>query len=439
MNLFNAFYNSFYGLACIVLFGLLLITPSDTIRQALSNNQLYNVFVIAGAFVLTLILVILIISQRLYTNTSVLKAIPKTWIPVEKGDVNKKVRRMIVASLTRSAIIAWEARPHIPGPLQAPAVFSGSGPQGPVLQPGTSNPVQKEKEGRLRRARSQVERDEQVVAVPAQPEWEDIAHKGWSSPASPDLPNLQYSTVILELPHLIEARAVSLAPPDPQSTTDPPSPDIRVVDVLQRPAAMGLREYLGYLTTVGVISFSPATTDFLVSYEHARFSEQPLNDSEFRVLMAQFADLLRTMHGLSPVVLANLNIEPLESDTDDDSSTTSSPTTSRSVSLTSLHTSSTRSGSEGTIRTAPSRNTRGTPTKRVEKFSTAPATPRSKKRLVTKSPSSSTFAQSRQPYTTTSGSSSSSLRSTSQSSVIKLSRSAIDGDLPYTITVPGIK
>lgn len=443
MNLFKAFYNSFYGLTCIVLFGLLLITPADTITQALSNNQLYNVFVIAGAFVLTLIVIILIITQRLYTNTSVLKAIPKTWIPVEKGDVNKKVRKMIVASLTRSAIIAWEARPHAPAPQQVPAIISQSGTRDPIVEPNGPKLEGKEKEneGLLRRARSQLERDEQVVAVPYQPEWEEIMHNGWSSPSSPDLPNLQFSTVILELPHLIEARAVSLAPPDPESNTEPPLPDIRVVDVLQRPAAMGLREYIGYLTTVGVITTSPATLLFLASYEYARFSARPLRDDQFRDLMQQFADLLRSMNGLSQAVLTNLDIDPPESDIDEDGSTTSTPVTNRSRSLASVRTGSIHSGSEGTIRTAPSRNARGSPSKGKgrEKFSTAPATPRSKKLVVSKSPSLSSFAQSKRPYTAASGSSSSSMRSPSQSSVIKLSRSNEDGDLPYTLTVPGMR
>jgi hypothetical protein len=439
MNLFNAFYNSFYGLACIVLFGLLLITPSDTIRQALSNNQLYNVFVIAGAFVLTLIFIILIITQRLYTNTSVLKAIPKTWIPVEKGDVNKKVRKMIVASLTRSAIIAWEAKPRTSGPQQAPAIISEPGTRDPVKQPSTFKSESKEKEGLLRRARSQIDRDDHVVIVPHQHEWDDITHSGWSSPSSPDLPNLQYSTVILELPHLIEARAVSLAPPGSQSPTGPALPDIRVVDILHRPAAMGLREYIGYLSSVGVIASLATVTDFLASYEYARFSGQPLKEQEFRNLMQLFADLLRGMHGLSPAILASLDIDPSESDIDEDGSTTSS-ISHRSRSLTSLRTSSIHSGSEGTIRTAPSRNAKRSASKKGrEKFSIAPATPRSKKRLIAKSPSLSSFTQSKQPYNVASDSSSSSIRSGSQNSVIKLSRANEDGELPYTLLIPGMR
>src|SRR5271155_5474790 len=101
MNLFSLFYTSFFTILNIVLFALILITPADAIHQALNNNQLYNVFVIAGCYLLTVVLAILIYGSRLYTNRSVLAAIPKAWIPVEKGDVNEKVRRMIMESLSR--------------------------------------------------------------------------------------------------------------------------------------------------------------------------------------------------------------------------------------------------------------------------------------------------------------------------------------------------
>lgn len=438
MKLFNAFYNSFYTLACIVLFGLLLITPADTIRQALSNNQLYNVFVIAGAFVLTLILVILIVAQRLYTNKSVLKAIPKTWVPVEKGDVNKKVRKMIVASLVRSAIIAWEARPRIHEPPTTTTSVLEPDAQDAVNPPPATTDS-KEKESRVKKGRSPMEREEEIIVVPRQLEWEDILHDGWSSPTSADLPDLEFSTVVMELPHLIEARAVSLAPPDPYSTSVPVLPDIRVVDVLQRPAAMGLQEYINYLISVGVMASTSTTMGFLALYEHARFSGHPLEESQFRQLMQLFADLLRSMNGLSPDVLERLDIYPaeVESDIDEDGSNSSTPTTTRSRSLLSVEVNSIHSGSEGTIRTAPSWKARGTSSKRD--FSTAPATPRSKKHLTPKSPSSSTFLRSRRPLTSTSSSSGSSLRSSSQNSVIRLSRTDDNGDLPYTLTVPRMR
>ncbi len=354
--------------------------------------------------------------------------------------MNKKVRKMIVASLNRSAIIAWEARPRIPEAEESPAITSEPGNRESLVMLNTpeAKEKKKEKEGLSRKAQSQITGGDAVVTVPLQSQWRSIAHNGWSSPLSPDLPNLQYSTVVLELPHLIEARAVSLAPSNPESPTDPTLPDIRAMDVLRRPTAMGLREYIEHLTDLGVIATSITTAAFLASYEFARFSGRPLTELQFRDLMKLFADLLRMMNRLSPAVLASLDIDPPESDIDEDGSTTSTP---RSRSLVSSRDHSIRSESGGTVRTVPSRSAgvESTPTKEREKFSTAPATPGSKKPVVSRTTSLNSFSQSKRPYTAVSESSSSSLRSASQISVIKLSRSDESGDLPYTLTVPGTR
>lgn len=436
-TLFKIFYTALFIVLNICLLGLLLVTPGDAIRQALNNDQLYNVFVIGGCYCFTVAVAVVIYASRLYTNRTVLAAIPKTWIPVEKGDVNKKVRRMIVASLNRSAAIAWDSRPRIP--TEPATVVSEPENRDQIAKP--AGPKLEKKKGGLReKARSQLEKDEQTVTIPPHvPVWGEIAHDGWSTPTSPDLPNLQYIIVILELPHLIEARAVSLAPSDPESTSEPPMPDIRAVELLQRPAAMGLRDYISHLTSVGVITSPSIATEFLASYEYARFSARPLSETQFRDLMKQFAEVLRSMSPLNPVILASLDIDPPESDIDDDVSSTSTPTTARSRSLASSQSATSRGSSEGTIRTAPSRNpgANGSPKKKGERFSTAPATPKSKKRVVSRSPSLNSFAQSRRPYNGSSGDSSESLRSTSQSSVIRLSKTNEEGELPYVLNISG--
>jgi hypothetical protein len=436
--LFEIFYTALFLVLNICLVGLLLVTPGDAIRQALKNNQLYNVFVIGGCYCFTVAVAFIIYASRLYTNRTVLAAIPKTWIPVEKGDVNKKVRRMIVASLNRSAAIAWDSRPRIPA---EPVTLVSE----PEIRDQVAKPVEpkleKKKGGSREKARSQLEKDEQTVTIPPHvPVWGEIAHDGWSSPTSPDLPNLQYITVILELPHLIEARAVSFAPLDSESTSEPPMPDIRAVELLQRPAAMGLRDYINHLTSVGVITSPSIATEFLASYEYARFSARPLSETQFRDLMKQFAEVLRSMNPLTPAILASLDIDPPESDIDDDVSSTSTPTTARSRSLASSRSAASRDSSEGTIRTAPSRNpgANGSPKKKRERFSTAPATPKNKKRAVSRSPSLNNFAQSRRPYNGSSGDSGESLRSTSQSSVIRLSKTN-EGKLPYVLDIPGVR
>jgi hypothetical protein len=444
--LFRIFYTSFYTVLNIALLALLLITPTDTIRQALSNDQLYNVFIIAGSYLLALVLAILIYASRLYTNKTVLAAIPKTWIPVEKGDVNKSVRKMVAGSLNRSAVIAWDSRPRITS--EPPTIISGQDARDAIVKVQDPEGMGESKKHRSFRHKipTHQEKEEHTVVIPShQLVWGEIAHSGWSSPTSPDLSNLQYSTVIQELPHLIEARAVSMASPDPESTSNPPMPDLQAVDILQRPASMGLRDYIGYLISIGVFTSPSSATDFLAAYENARFSTQTLTEPEFRELMKMFAQILRNIHPFNQAILDTLdededvsNDDVLESDTDDDAA-------SRSQSASSIHIPISRSGSEGTIHTAPSRyagtNTTS-PSKSHREFTTAPATPKSKRsrnQAISRSPSFNEFAQTRQPYVGNSGSSSSSLRSSSQGSVIRLSKPTDGGDLPYMLTVPGIR
>jgi len=435
--LFRIFYNTLYTLFIIALIALLLITPADGFKQALNNNQRYNAVIIAVCYFVTIVIALSLYAARIYTNRQVLAAIPKTWIPVEKGDVSKSVRKMIAAGLNRSAAIAWDARPRINQP--PPVVVSAPDTRNAIARP---EPVKK-KESRWSR---QIEEDDEIIVIPPEkPVWGEISHDGWSSPTSPDLPNLQYITVILELPHLIEAKAVSLAPPDQESPSNPPLPDIRAVDILQRPASMCLRDYISHLTNINVLSSPEIAISFLTLYENARFSSVPLAEPQFRNLMKQFADLLRSMQALSPAMLLSLDIPPPESDIDDDATSTSTPRSiprsTRSLASIRSHISQqSKTSSEGTIRTRAHTH-----------FSTAPATPRSRTthRVVSRSRSGhsgdgeNSFAQSRRPYEGSFGqgdsSSSSSLRSTSQTSVIKLSSTNGDGQLPYTLNIPGLR
>ncbi|TVY80329.1 hypothetical protein LSUE1_G007669 [Lachnellula suecica] len=432
--LFRFFYVTFYVILTIVLLGLILITPADTIVQANNNGQNYNSYVIGIGYGLTGFVAILFLLVRWWSDRRDLAGIPKTWIPIEKGEVSKKVRKMIVASLTRSAAIAWDSRPRVSS--EPPTIVSEPDARDTVVRPPEAKPDDQDKRGFFRKRFTRPEKEEPIVAIPPpSPVWGDIAHDGWASPTSPDLPNLHYTTVILELPHLIEARAVSLAPPDPESTNEPPLPDIRAVDLLQRPASMGLRDYIGHLMSIEVLTSPAIAADFLSAYEYARFGARPLDEEQFRDLMKQFSELLRTMAALSPAIMSSLDLDE-ESDIDDDANSSSTPATPRSRSLASTHTASSRSGSEGTIRTAPSRRVGTVASARRSEFSTAPATPRSKKRVVSRAPSMNSFAQSRRPYLPGSGSSSDSLRSLSQGSVIRLSRTNEDGELPYTLHIP---
>ncbi|KAG0652635.1 Defect at low temperature 1 [Hyphodiscus hymeniophilus] len=448
-RIFVWLYRGFFFLLYLVLGVLLVITPGDVIVQVRDNNNTINqvryYVVISGSYGATFVLAGWIYLNRIMSNRSALRDIPKTYIPIGKGEVSKNTRQMIEAGLRRSAAIAWESRPRT-GTHTTTIVNEPDTKDGYVgIHEAEPEPPKKGKQKEhtfLHRHRSNTEKDEHMVEIPPyKPVWGEITHNGWSSPTCPDLPNIQYTTVILELPHLIEARAVSMAPPDPGSAPNSPKPDFQAVDILQRPVAMGLRDYISHLTSIGV--FTGPANDFLAAYEHARFAPEPITEAEFRSLMALFADLLRNIQPLDPATIASLNLESPESDIDDDASSTS---TSRSRSIASAHRPSSRSGSEGTIRTAPSRRAEadGSPTKRPE-FSTAPATPRSRKSQksqtrvpFSRSATMNSFAQSRRPYTGSSGGSSESLRSSSQGSVIRLSNTNESGQLPYTLMIPGV-
>lgn len=161
---------------------------------------------IGGTYVLTALIAIFIYSSRLYTNRSVMAGVGKAYIPIEDGEVGRNVRKMIAAQLERSAVVAWESRPR--------------DTMGEIVRAG--------KEGWLTDGDhvtggfdiEQWTVGSAIVIDPAKAPWGEIHHAGWTAPAhvkSETVGNLQFATVIAELPHLIEARAVSLAPPDPNA------------------------------------------------------------------------------------------------------------------------------------------------------------------------------------------------------------------------------
>lgn len=286
---FRIFYSTTYTLLFIVLLCLILLTPADALYQAYKVRDVYSIVIIAAVYVATGVCATLIYASRLYTNRSIVMSIPKPYIPVEKGDVSNNVRTLVADGLERNAIIAYHARPK---------------------------KIDLEEEETLIKRASALKGGKDRIFVPNAPEdptWGIVAHPGWNSPSSQDLPDLQYETVIIELPNLIEAKAVSLAPPNPVASQmlafqpdTPLPPDERVVEALQRPANMGLRAYIAHLTTLGLISPPDLGTSFLHLYEQARFSSHALTEPEFRSLMGIFAEILRSMKSLDPTLVAEL-------------------------------------------------------------------------------------------------------------------------------------
>lgn len=397
-----------YAVLSFILFCFTLLTPGDFIYQCYRTHRLTNIFIVAGAYIITVLLALLVYASRIYTNRTILSGIPKAWIPIEKGDVGKRVRRLVADGLARSALVAYQARPR-------------------NVDDDTHRELPHEKD----------------LCIDAdRPPWGPISHAGWSAPSSIDLPDLQYEPVIQELPHLIEAKAVSLAPPNPLfssssrlrdpyashgSNEQPAIPDPRVVEILQRPATMGLREYIGHLTALNLINPPELGTNFLAIYERARFSSQPLYEDEFRTLMGIFAEILRGMRAVDSNVLFEIWGDDSQADSESfigpsdeegETDTVDTEGTGDPLDRGSSNYSSTWGSSLRSVRTAPMVQTNSSPS-----LSRAPERHASGVRA-------STSLNSLRPVQST-------LSQSSSGSVIRLAETRGPTDLPYTLDVPG--
>ncbi len=408
--LFLIVYNFIYYFLYLVLFAFLVVTPIDLIQQSVQGHRKYDILLLIVCYVVTVLVVAFIYASRLFISRSVLASIPKHWVPVEKGDLPPDVRQMVVEGLARSAAIAYAARPRMP---LAPVA------QGPVAAAGRqASPSSAGKEAR-------------PVEMPRhKPVGGEIEHPGWASPLSPDLPSLQYDTVVSELPNLIEAKAITLAPPDPDSHLDPPALDPDAVALLQKPDSLGLREYLLYLTDLAVLAPLPVTAQFLAAYEAARYSGRPLSNDQFRTLMHLFSDLLQNMHPLSPAALAGYGdsssssaAAPSESDVDNDAPRGDSSSSLGTPRGSDLHlpieneNNALRRDSASTSSSADSSGTRRrgagarTSSAHTRQFRTAPTTPRSRHTGFERASSGESFARTGRAYPVSQASSSESLRS----------------------------
>lgn len=431
--LFRIWYSTTYTTLLLILLLILAVTPGDTIHQSIRSKELQKLFVIGGVYLLTFLIVALIYSTRIYTNRTVLSAIPKPYVPVEEGEVGKKVRRMVAKELEKSAIIAWDSRPRDLSRDDAPD------PDTLLSRPNTASSKKSRKK--------HPSLDATILPVsPTNPPWGHVSHPGWASPSSPDLPNLQYWAVISELPNLIEAKAVSLAPPDPAvelhnltyPDNAPPLPDAQIVTLLQRPRTMGLRAYLARLAHFGLLNPPSLGPTFLSQYEYARFSTACLTEQEFRDIMAVFAEILNGMTALDQDFIDEARALSIASETRSLAPTESSSESShermqfrtpqlnrhRSVSPSSYTSSTTTSTqSPQTARTAPSH----------QRFDVL-CTP--SMRSVSETGSVLVHeVERRSPSTILPNSSTSSLRS--EGSVIRLRENARVGELPYRYGVEG--
>ncbi|PUU82117.1 hypothetical protein B9Z19DRAFT_1075856 [Tuber borchii] len=250
-TLFHFFYSTSFTALFLLLAILVLISPADTIVQALLRNErINNVFIVAGCYVLTALIALIIYISRIYSVRRLMKDIPKFRAPVKKVYLRARVHKAVTANLSRSAIISVQSRPREGG------------------------------EG----------------------VWGEIKHPGWSG-GTGQLPNVQYLSVVKELPNLLEMEALSLCPPGSSGgglRTPAPSgfEGITVPDqeVVRRQPHMSFRAYLNQLAAVGYVRQDVADL-FMARYERARFRNQGegIEEREFMELMHIFAGLLRTL------------------------------------------------------------------------------------------------------------------------------------------------
>ncbi len=297
--LFRIFYSTSFTIVFLLLVSFCAVTPADKIYQSYKRNRLIDIFIITGAYVLTALIALFLYASRLYTNRSILRDIPKTYLPIEKEDLpGKRVYRLIEECLARSAVVAYHAKPRSRR-IEVEVPRAGER----ILAITRQTKI-------YHHEHLLTDHEQELLA----PKWGKVAHPGWQSPAAEDMPNLEFASVVNELIDLVEAKAVSLVPLDPLATphedgTAPP--DRRVIELLTRPDAMGMRQYLSILVELGVVLEGELSEQFLVNYERARFGATPVTEREFKQLMRMFAELLRSMH---PVKIDMLDLVQLDED-----------------------------------------------------------------------------------------------------------------------------
>ncbi|KXJ96317.1 hypothetical protein Micbo1qcDRAFT_154838 [Microdochium bolleyi] len=473
--MFRIVYNSIYVLLCIITSALLVAVPGDIAIQAIftTDQSWINIIILAITYSLALLIILFVYITRLYITRMALAAIPRAWIPIEKADVSKDVREMIMSGLGRSAVVAWAARPKVTSLMDqqlAGEQVKDTEDELDITVTAEKPPVHHKSFRALRLRKRRTTEQKLGIDLPVlQPVWGHIEHNGWASPNSPDLPNLQYSTVLAELPNLIEAKAIAQAPPSHDNPDELLALDPEAVELLALQQSMSMRDYVLHLVELGVLSMSQDTAAFLDIYERTRFSARPMSEDTFRQLMHLFAELLRSMQPLDLSVLYASSTS-LDDDgegyeytdddghIDDDAPQDTRPTTpARSIRSYQSSVESRVSPHHLTVagyQQRPRTPQQGDHLQRPHQhFRTAPTTPRSRlgratsnQSFNTASTSGRSFAQTKRPYPASQSSSSmsnGSLRSgasghgsaSSQTgSVIRLATADDEGDLPYVLT-----
>ncbi|ETN43580.1 uncharacterized protein HMPREF1541_02739 [Cyphellophora europaea CBS 101466] len=283
--LFKIFYSSSFTAVFLLLIAFVGVAPADKLYESYHRRRVIDIIIVAAAWVLTALIAAFLYGTRLYTNRSILRDIPKTFLPIEREDLpGRNVHRLIQETFARSAVVAYHAKPRS---RRIETELEGAGERMLVIT----------KQIKQHHHEHSITPHERVLL---EPQWGTVVHAGWQSPASDEMANLEYAGVADELIDLIEAKAVSLAPGDSPLALDEsgvPQPDARIVDMLARPPDMGMRNYLAELADVGMLPDADLTDEFVSTYEYSRFSGKPLTETEFQGMMRMFAELLRSMTG----------------------------------------------------------------------------------------------------------------------------------------------
>jgi hypothetical protein len=348
------YFRIWYSITFVVLFliavALTLITPADLVYQTVHGaaGPKTNVISVAATYLGTFLACCFLWAARLYTNRSVLAAIPKSYLPITASDLPAKVRRLVARNARRSALVAWDSRPRDVSRELAP-------PDGrPPAHHHHHLPHLHLHLHRRHDAGAGV-----IPAAAAARAWGCLEHAGWAPPRgpapspsaaapppasrrggppppAPSAPAVRYAAVVAELPHLLEAKAVSLAPPLPRpATLDPAAAaserdeeedeeeevgeaDPALVALLRRPDRAGLRAYVAHLSALGLVPHAGQADAFVRRYEDARFAARAVSARDFERLMAAFAALLAALRLPDGGIALGDDGEEQEEEEDDD-------------------------------------------------------------------------------------------------------------------------
>ncbi|CAF9932129.1 MAG: hypothetical protein GOMPHAMPRED_006499 [Gomphillus americanus] len=270
--LFRLFYSTSFSILLVIEILLLLISPGDFIYQSFAAGRRLSIIAVAIVYVAVLLISAFIIATRFYTAHTQLTAIPKSHVPIRKDDLSKSLRKLIDSELSRSASIAYHAHPRSTDEEEIQAL------------------VQEHSSSKTR-----------MIGWPLDhmKSWLEIRHPGWSSPCAIDLTELQFEPVLLEFPHLLEAKAVSLVSPENVTTNS------WAIELLQRCVSMSLRDYFGRLEELRMLDVTSLISEFIKDYERSRFSSIPISEKDFRRMLESFTAIIQGLRPPSDEALDN--------------------------------------------------------------------------------------------------------------------------------------